>query len=428
MIANSTKHNTLNIESDYIHAYPIEGWSESELKLIITQRIGAIEFAWDLVGAETLLSSSYLKAVESAPPEGMQFVYALLLDGENPVGRFYYQMLHFNAAKSLGISAKDRQECGPSFFKGLAQSFKDAIARNVDFFTLVNGNLLLTGPYGLEIGLDLSADRRWMLHRTVNRVIRNHISKVYPQRVPVFLIKEMYADHRIHQENLNEASLFEFCIQPNFLMDILPEWRALEDYLSSLRAKYRIRAKRAFKKLGSTLVKEMDTGAIQKHKKELHQLYQQVANQIGFNMVSLHEDYFYQLKLALDEKFRLEAFWDGAEIVGFFTYFFSGKSMVVHYVGFDAAQSQKQQLYLNMLFLIIERAIEEGVSTINFGRTAHEIKSSIGAIPEEMYCYISHKNKVIQPIIPKLLDYLSPSVEWEPRHPFKDQREDEPGM
>ena len=428
MAANSTKELALNFESVNTQIYPIQGWEVGNLNLVVTPRISEIEHIWELLKGEPLLSASYLHAVESAPPIGMQFVYALLLDDEIPIARFYYQILHFNAARSLGIGPKETQECGPSFFKGLAQSFKDVVARNVDFFTLINGNLLLTGPYGSEIGIDLTPSSRWSLHRIVNRVVRNHISQIYPQRVPVFLMKELYAEQRVDQEQLKEASLYEFCIQPNFLMEIPSAWNNLDDYLSSLRAKYRIRAKRAFKKLGATIVKELDAEAIQQYKEELHQLYQQVANQIGFNMVSLHPDYFHHVKQALQGRFKLEAFWYGGRLVGFYTYFLNNRTMTVHYVGFDADQSQQLQLYLNMLYLLIERAIISGVSIINFGRTAHEIKSSVGAVAEEMYCYISHKNKAIQPIIPKLLEYLSPQVEWEPRHPFKDQRDEDPGV
>lgn len=59
----------------------------------------------------------------------------------------------------------------------------------------------------------------------------------------------------------------------------------------------------------------------------------------------------------------------------------------------------------------------------HFARTALEIKSSVGAVPENLYCYLRHQNPLVNKFTGTLLDYLKPVEEWLPRHPFKSQVE-----
>ena len=76
-------------------------------------------------------------------------------------------------------------------------------------------------------------------------------------------------------------------------------------------------------------------------------------------------------------------------------------------------------LYLNMLYNMTQFGIENQFKKIIFGRTALEIKSSIGAKPVIMSGFIYHTNKWINRILPKIFPNLEPSLVWQQRHPFK---------
>lgn len=76
-------------------------------------------------------------------------------------------------------------------------------------------------------------------------------------------------------------------------------------------------------------------------------------------------------------------------------------------------------LYLNMLYNMTEFGIENGFEKIIFGRTALEIKSSVGAEPVNMSGFIFHTNPLINKYIGKLFNSLEPEVNWQQRHPFK---------
>jgi hypothetical protein len=79
-------------------------------------------------------------------------------------------------------------------------------------------------------------------------------------------------------------------------------------------------------------------------------------------------------------------------------------------------------LYLNMLYNMTKFGIENQFEKILFGRTALEIKSSIGAAPILMSGFIYHNNKFINRFIDKIFPKLEPPLVWQQRHPFKYKR------
>jgi hypothetical protein len=72
-----------------------------------------------------------------------------------------------------------------------------------------------------------------------------------------------------------------------------------------------------------------------------------------------------------------------------------------------------------MLYDIVDNAFRLGCHRVVFARTALEIKSSIGAVPEPLFCYLCHQNVIINRFAGTILDYLKPVEEWQQRHPFK---------
>jgi hypothetical protein len=57
---------------------------------------------------------------------------------------------------------------------------------------------------------------------------------------------------------------------------------------------------------------------------------------------------------------------------------------------------------------------------VNLGRTASEIKTTVGAKPHELLCYIKPQNTVSKLILKPFMQFLQPT-EWIPRNPFKEE-------
>jgi hypothetical protein len=72
-----------------------------------------------------------------------------------------------------------------------------------------------------------------------------------------------------------------------------------------------------------------------------------------------------------------------------------------------------------MLYDMLGCSIHNGFKRINFGRTAMEIKSSIGAKPEQLFGWMQHKNTMVNRNLGFIFNLLEPKAKWIERNPFK---------
>lgn len=79
----------------------------------------------------------------------------------------------------------------------------------------------------------------------------------------------------------------------------------------------------------------------------------------------------------------------------------------------------RYQVYFNILIKFIEIAIQGKFKEINLARTAIEIKSSVGAVPVDLVCYLTHRNRIVNHLVPNLIQYLKPDEQFTIRKPFK---------
>ena len=93
--------------------------------------------------------------------------------------------------------------------------------------------------------------------------------------------------------------------------------------------------------------------------------------------------------------------------------------MDTYFLGYDDSIQREKMLYLNMLYDMVAYSINNGFKEIVFARTALEIKSSVGAKPQEMYGFMKHSNHAINLVVDKIFCYLEPEVVWQERNPFK---------
>ena len=59
---------------------------------------------WDAIDSKSImLSSNYLKALESSPPSSVEFKYVIYYDDNEPIGKAYFQILHFNGEGLINL-------------------------------------------------------------------------------------------------------------------------------------------------------------------------------------------------------------------------------------------------------------------------------------------------------------------------------------
>jgi hypothetical protein len=374
---------------------------------------------WDTAAPanDLFLQRPYLSILEANPPVGMRFGYLVFYMGECPIGVALCQIKYFKAddnINDLENTAKD-----PCFFTAMANWLKRRVAGMVAADILICGNMLLTGEHGYHFDERFirPADAAPLLEKALTEVV--DILGREGIKIPAILVKDVAMEQAAFRTDFVEKGFTEFDIQPNMQLDLQP-FESFDAYLGAMSTKYRTRAKRAFKKLDGVEKRELSLADMQRELPRIFQLYKDVAKNAGFNMVDLNEHYLLALKRDLSPLYRVFGYYKDGRLLAFFTTIQNGHNLEAHFLGYDKAMNHEWQLYLNCLYDIVRIAFEGGCTEICFARTALEIKSSIGATPQNLLCYLRQQNSLANRFTGTILDYLKPVEEWEQRHPFKD--------
>ena len=385
---------------------------QSGLTFQVFSSIDEASFFWEPLAQNNLfLSPDYLRALEQAPPKGITPYYIVFFKEETPAGIAYIQWIEFRADKSL--QWPDTVGTLPRILQG----FRKMTARLLRFRLLHLGNALLTGPRAYSFFPEIMEEQEFQAALVAAFPELRKYLRSQGRPADSFVVKDI--PERLVSSQWREHGYSELCFLPNMVFTLDPAWRSFDDYLSSLFSKYRVRARRAFRLLDGVKVRELSLREIDLRKEELYHLYQSVAQSVSFNMTTLDPGYFSALKSELGENFRLTGYFLQEKLVGFYTTIENEEELEAHFIGFDPAANREYQLYLNMLFHIIRDGIELGARSISFARTAPEIKSSVGAVPEEFKCYIRHQSPIVNALVRPLIDWLWEKEAWEERHPFK---------
>ncbi|PHN02649.1 GNAT family N-acetyltransferase [Flavilitoribacter nigricans] len=365
------------------------------------------ETYWELAqrSGDYFLQRDYLQLLEDSPPGNLRFSYLLFFHRGKPVGIAYGQLLEFRAEEHIRQQDAD------------ASRLRQLVAARVQLKVLICGNMLLTGQHGFYFEPEHAA----LAHAPLREALRKTADLWRSRGVTVnsILVKDLDEEQANLIENWNASEYHSLKFQPNMVLPIRPHWHSMDDYLEDLSSKYRVRYRRARKKLQRVQCLELNEEQIRTYEPELYPLYRKVAESSGFCVGYLAPDYFSELKAAAPRDFRLWAYFQSGELIGFCTAIRNGDELEAHFLGFGEEQ-QPYQLYLNMLYHLIEVAIQERVGQLVFSRTAMEIKSSVGAVAVPTTVFLlHHTSSLLNHLIPCLVGLLEPKDAWQPRHPFR---------
>ena len=172
-----------------------------------------------------------------------------------------------------------------------------------------------------------------------------------------------------------------------------PHWFSLDDYLKDLHKKYLQRAKKIIKAIEIVEKRELHADEIMNQADAIMQLYWQVVNKQSVKLGTINANYFYEMKKDLKERFEFHALYKNQVMIGFYTFIFNDTNrMETHYIGLDYEENKTHQIYFNILFLAAKRMIEGQYNRLELGRTARDAKANLGAVPKQIFNYISVKN------------------------------------
>ncbi len=394
--------------------------SDSDMSLAhFTSAFGVPAAHWSKLFQESgnyMLSAPYLAALEQHPYQDMCFHYIVAYKVQEPVAILYYQEtdVHItNVDKNV-----DTEKVGDtsSFFskaKGLIKGSLDSVKLRL----LVNGNLLQSGPHGAFFSPSLSVEEQAEITDSAWRKIVD--SNRSDKKIRAVLIKDISKELETQMEVI-DPDLTAFGVQPNMVSRIRPEWNEFDDVLADFTSKYRVRAKAARKKSEHLKLKDLGENDIQLHSDTLMQLFKNVEAGADFHMVSIHPRYFIDLKVALDDRFVIKGYFDDEKLIGFYSYIKGVEQNYASFVGLNYDYNKGCALYQNILYHLIADAIKDGVKSIDLARTAMEIKSTIGAEPENYQLMVKHLNGITNSFAKRFIKNIRPK-EWTQRRPFKEK-------
>ena len=357
---------------------------------------------WDQVSESCIfLQRNYLGILENAAPANMQNTFVGIFEGDRLMATALFQEIDLAGLNSFG----ERDHF-------LVTKVRNFLFRRFASKLLIVGNNLLSGQNAYAC-LPNSDEKK-----VVEKL--KEICHIWPNKSHLTIFKDFTLDQTIPFQIPAFSSDYPFSSQPNMVFDIREGWKTEADYVADLTKKYRDQFKRCRRKGSGIFAKELNLDEILENEETLYTLYLHVAKNALFNTFILPETHFSVFKKQLGEDFILRGYYKNDQLVGFTTVIRHGTELETYFLGYDDTIQREKMLYLNMLYDIIQCGILQGFKRIILGRTALEIKSSIGAIPVQLNGFMRHSFAIVHQNLSWIFPFLEPKSNWIQRHPFKD--------
>lgn len=374
---------------------------------------------------------NYLKAVEESHAQKMRFRYALFTHCGQPIGAACFQLFTVAGNEALkkptAISElhTENNTAAPASLRNRAKHKLQQILHNsiskMRVNMLVCGNALLTAECGVLFKPQCPPQQGFeLLNHTINQIKREEAALGNP--VQLIMVKDFLPHHAPDARRLLQYRFRELHFQPNMVLTLPPHWNCFDDYLQAMSSKYRVRTKRVLTKGNNLQMKDLTADEINLFLPDVYRFYTDVSESVDFNLFTATPEYFTSLKTQMPQLFFMRGCFLHNQIEGFMCAFVINKHMEVHFTGYNHRLNKDFAIYSNMLYDMVCLGLQQGVHTISFGRTALEIKSTIGAEAVNMPAFVKHTGFFMNSIIAPLINQFN-QTHWTPRHPFKQETE-----
>ncbi|QTE24474.1 GNAT family N-acetyltransferase [Polaribacter cellanae] len=364
---------------------------------------------WEILDCENnvYFNREFLKSIEKNHPE-ITFSYIILVDDNAfPIALSSIKIVNFymNSIQNNFY-----------FLKNLGKKLR-ILKDNKPLRLLISGNTFVSGEHGLFIKKNQNKQKVILeLAKAINYFVSSN--KELKNKIDAFLLKDFVNESLFITDELTTVGYNPFSVEPNMLLNIDENWQSFDDYLIAIKTKFRVKAKKAYAQSASITIKEITSANIEEKLTEMTALYKKVATNSNFNLGDFNLETYKDFKDKFGEQYILKAYYLQDKLVGFMSGIINNNSLDAHFVGIDYGLNRKYAIYQRMLYSYIEIAINKKLKTINFGRTASEIKSSVGAVPQDLTMYFRHKKNITNKILKLFLQRIQPTP-FQQKFPFK---------
>ena len=346
---------------------------------------------WDKMLAQN--PSAYLdsRSIKASLDVDQRFLQAVKWVGENGkiVGIAQVEDTHAMSQTQGKFLKADKP-----FFK-LAQTYLYRGDGIFQFDIRVLGTVLSSGDHAYRFAPSISQSVKFKLIHQALDIPRINGSKPPNSK----MVKDHYSEKGWPEKIAGKSSWHRKWIDlefdPVMEVDLKPEWKKFEDYSSALRKKSRTKVRRILRGSEELTLKDLSLQEVEENADKLHSLYKQVYDRAGFTLGQLYKEDLVSLKQHWGSDFPVIAYFLEDELVGFQCGIVTENTTEAFFVGFQLEENKLHFMYQRMLLEFIKQGINNGSSKIAMGRTALDIKSSLGACPKRLVCHMSVNNRLI---------------------------------
>ena len=360
-------------------------------------------------------------------PQGIQTEAVVVEHADGRRLLFTLQTFAFSAAGQVTDAAKGRTS---------RYDFRRRLLSPFSFSILVVGQMLTSADYAQDGLAGFSSPEAADFVEDLGATLL----EMYPGHSAI-LLKDNFRRSDTAVTALQHRGFYALPGDPVMGMRLPPEWASFEDYLGALTSKYRVRYRRARAKLEGITRRRLSAPEVRAYADTLYDLYRQTSSGADFNAAKLTANYFPWLAEAGRQDFAgsrvqgilegskgldplaspttLTGYFDGDRLIGFTSAIRNGEVYHAHFLGLEPAYKFSHHLYHNMLFDLLGDAIASGARHLDYGRTALEIKSSVGAEPTEFAVLLKARSRVLNYLIPLFTPAVYTSPAWTQRRPFR---------
>ncbi|MBA2610424.1 MAG: hypothetical protein H0U95_00540 [Bacteroidetes bacterium] len=374
---------------------------------------------WEAISKKNtiFLEKEFLKIVETGEYTKLMSRYVIVYFKGEPCGIIYFQIVDFKAGvfgNLLDHQVESIRSKRLNLFEKYIDSNKDEVLLRL--FTC--GNNLVSGEYGFLFDKKISKDQAHALLLKITDIVSKE--EKLARTISAILLKDFHSP-LMPTELFEDEGYSDFFVEPNLIVEIPENVDSVSAYTALFSKKYRNRAKSIFKSIEGVEIKYLNKNEIKLHEKELYKLYEGIFEKAKFKLIKLPQNYFSSVKTIYENDFTVKAFFHENKIIAFASSFLMpDKSLEAHYIGFDYELNNQFNLYQNILYAMLDEAIKNKRTKVNLGRTAAEIKTTVGAKAENLICYIKPQNTISKLIQKPFISFLQPA-KWVPRNPFKEE-------
>jgi predicted N-acyltransferase len=196
-------------------------------------------------------------------------------------------------------------------------------------------------------------------------------------------------------------------------------WRSFDEYLASLRHRYRQPIKRDLQRAHEAGLRREDVHDFAPFAARMADLLGEVRKRSSaYERERLGPEFFVSLAASAGDAVSVRLYWLGRELVGFLLTHFGDRVAAPTYMGIDYQYNEQFPLVFNVYYDCIRDAIERGMSVLDFGIANYEVKAKLGARCVPLYVYLRHRRPWLTVPLCWMFDRMTPRHQTIDRHIF----------